>query len=847
MTRPVGAPVAAALLLVLAASWPGCATPGAREAEARGEYDRVRRRAAALPEPADRIDALQRWIVRQEGRPPGEASPFLPEAREQLRLWRGEARAERLSGYAAAVAAARRRLDADDPAAAIPLLEKARPEADDPALVDELLERARNELAFQARRRAFEALAARAHVAPSREDGIAILRDYLAADPAPDPRLAERARAEIGRLRAELKTELQAEYGRALTAAHAARKARHWPRGLEACRRAREALEQARRGDLRISDDEGRELRDLELVLAGEQRKARLFTEWHGARKAAEAHLGPDRDEAAFDRAIAGLEAFLKGAPHSPHAEEARLLVARLRRERQTWVAAEIERLRGVADADLRKIEALARRARREDDVQADPALAAAVRTSLARLGRLGVAEKDTKPLAARLDAALEHFAPVLIVTAASTRTGDDVPARILLDGAPLPRTTPARVRLEKGRRYSLEIRYPDHAPFKTTLQARASGTTAVNARLRFTGQTVLFREDFDTNRHNWPILDKPEARLDIHEGRYIVEHRRAAGAWLTWRPVPIDAADDFIIETLVRHRGGVRGHPYGLVWGLKDTANFQYFEISGRGSWLAGELKEGKWRNWRDWTIARAIHPVEPNRLSVLRVREDLFLLANGTVMARVPFMRLGGANLGFRVQGAQTMGADWLSVRRLATVFADRFADNRAEWPVPEADGGAVTIGEGRYRVRRDRPGAWVTWRKLPFDPAGDFLIRCDLRRTAGQGGGPFGVLWDADGPERYSFFALDAAGAARAGRREPDHPETWLAPTRLEAVQPGAVSRLTLLKIAGRLNLLAGAEVVKTVPFPVDARPTFGFLVEGPQSVEILRLEVHTAPPE
>jgi hypothetical protein len=799
-------------------------------AYARAEYNAVLERTGrdqALPA---RIQALQQWLAEQERLPQKDRNPHIPDAQEQILEWQATIRKQRLARYQRALNNAQRKLDGDEPAAAILALKEARLHTDDTTEVDRLLKLAEAKLVEKGHRDTYAAAAERARAARSPADRIAVWVEYLRAN-AESP-LAPQAAEELDRLKASLCKQLEADYQKAVEAADKARAGKRFAEALVEVTRARKLVADGRRWGFEIAAHDADVLDKLEQTLKAEEKAHGQQAAWLSASRAAHAEIAGVLDEKAYDRAIGRLQSFIDRHPDNPRVADARARIAELRPKRDGYVRDEIQRRRTAFDETVTELDGLAKKG----DAKVATGVAARARSHLARLRDLGDDAKHLGALESRLDKALTGFAPRLALAATTTRDAKPLACEIYIDGKRQTAKTPVEYRLERDREYRIELRAADHEPYTTTFRADHQGLRRIEAKLKWTGGTFLFKETFSDNSGNWSAVNTADSTFAVRGGRYVLKHSGTGGR-LAWKAVPMGADQDFLIESTMRHVAGSDVEPFGLVWGLKDVNSLYFYEYSARGGCVYGKRTGDKWINWRDWFDVAAWRRGADNRLGIFRGGRALYFLLNDAVVAAAWHEPHFGPNVGFRVQGTQTVDVDDLTVKRVRTLLNEDFADNRNKWHVVDDAAARLTVGKGRYVLwNKSATQSYLSWRGLDVDPDKDFLIEAEMRRVTGNRNSGFGVIWDVKDAGEYRILMTDGNSQFAAGHWTGGKYNWWKPWTRHAAVQAEKTNRIVILKSGKRLSLLIGQTPVLTVPWAGLRNKRWGFLLGSNQTVEV-----------
>ena len=452
------------------------------------DYRAALTRAKARPDLAESVASLSAWASGQEGLDAASRNPHLPEAGRQIETWRRERARNRAAAYKDALAKGQAALERD-PSGAIRQFETASGLADndfDKQQVKRLLTMARSRLTEKQQRDAYADAAARERRAKTLEGKLRVWQAYLKGQ-RPGP-LADRADLRLKDLKRQLVERFAADHAAAMKAADEARAAKRFTQASLAVLRARRLLNEAGTWGFEMTSGGLKALDALSARIATEEKTHRQDQAWASARRSAEAELSGGVDERAFDRALKGYQGFVDRNPDNPHAAEARKRMTALREERTAWIGKEITRQLASATTGLGAIEALAMRAERGENVDAAHGDIRSVRASLERAKELTSdrsVQRTAAGLAVRLDRALTQFNPYLEVTAKSAKTRQAVAASVYVNGTKQG-TTPTRIKLAKGRRYAVEVRYDKHQSHSETITPQTGGLHKVDATLKY-------------------------------------------------------------------------------------------------------------------------------------------------------------------------------------------------------------------------------------------------------------------------------------------------------------------------------------------------------------------------
>lgn len=197
-------------------------------------------------------------------------------------------------------------------------------------------------------------------------------------------------------------------------------------------------------------------------------------------------------------------------------------------------------------------------------------------------------------------------------------------------------------------------IGFVNHHPKNLEIENLVVKTTAPQqVNLTSTGGgTVVLQDDFTTNNNEWFEAENEMVTLRRDYGKYVFEHKRTIGGYLTWMPTSLDAYADFTMTAAIKKVSGVDNYGYGLVWGVENNKNYYYFLIAANGNYIYGKTVDGVSKILTDWTPTNDVKPAgETNQLEVRKSGNSLSLIINGNIQKSVPFDGAFGNYVGFKI----------------------------------------------------------------------------------------------------------------------------------------------------------------------------------------------------
>jgi TolB-like protein len=176
-----------------------------------------------------------------------------------------------------------------------------------------------------------------------------------------------------------------------------------------------------------------------------------------------------------------------------------------------------------------------------------------------------------------------------------------------------------------------------------------------------FSQETVLFQDTFSTNTNNWSAGDNDNVLLQISNGRYIFEHKRAESLWATWGTLQIDQSKDFKIHVVLQYIKGGDGHGFGVFWGSKDMDNYFTFNFSKKGYFRFGKVELNEWHNLIDWTQNDAVRTESQiNTMTIIKRGNQYYFYANDVLLQSTYFEPFFGDKFGFILWNNQRIEID-------------------------------------------------------------------------------------------------------------------------------------------------------------------------------------------
>ena len=181
------------------------------------------------------------------------------------------------------------------------------------------------------------------------------------------------------------------------------------------------------------------------------------------------------------------------------------------------------------------------------------------------------------------------------------------------------------------------------------------------------TSSSVVFFEDFTSNKNNWTIADNKNESARIDSGLYYLT---AVGhAYGEAQEVKIDTHKNFEIETRIKISGGNSDHKnyYSMLFWGREGMNGYYFTFAKDG-FASVELCDGKNQSdciTKGGSLQKII--LSPEGFNVYKIRKTgstYSFFVNGTQFYQMPFSPFYGNLIGFGAGRKVSLAIDYLKV---------------------------------------------------------------------------------------------------------------------------------------------------------------------------------------
>lgn len=188
---------------------------------------------------------------------------------------------------------------------------------------------------------------------------------------------------------------------------------------------------------------------------------------------------------------------------------------------------------------------------------------------------------------------------------------------------------------------------------------------------------TKLFRDDFNDNNQNWPILDNEYFKTEITDGKYLIHYKQKEKIDKNYfvKYDKIVLIKPFSIEVRIKQlevKNQEMPNTYGLIIGEKDRGNAHYFTVS-----QSEKLSTWYYMRMHKYTLIKRM-PVlvntfqkeDPTGTKILVKFLDgyLYFYVNDEYLGKLPKPEFWmGTGVGIYVSSGMKLSVDYIEMRQL------------------------------------------------------------------------------------------------------------------------------------------------------------------------------------
>ena len=408
-----------------------------------------------------------------------------------------------------------------------------------------------------------------------------------------------------------------------------------------------------------------------------------------------------------------------------------------------------------------------------------------------------------------------------------------------------------------------LSMMYEDNKTTNTNTTNTNTTTTSHASK-----ETIIF-DGYTDNRNSWSTLKDEKVELDIKDGNYYFDHKRASGGFSSSIVKYIDTSRDFKILADIKKVSGIQGNGYGIVFGRLDKDNQNLFYVNGNGSYSINKMKNGQNNFLKKWAKSSAVRKGNGgyNILKVVKIGSKLEYYINNTKVHTDYSPEFFGDRLGYILYDQQKISIAYLSVGYLDkkktntntnTVtdnisnytysnsgyhFSDQFTDNSEKWFENNDDKIDFKVKNGKYYLKHKRnEKGWTTYGSTPIDTSKDFEIETKIDKISGLSNYGYGLMFGKKENNDFRFY-ISSNGYYKVARTVDGKEEIIKKWTTTNYVNTGNLKSnvLKIKKENGYSKFYINGDYVFQTEYEAFFGDDMGFVVYNNQEIAIDYLRI------
>jgi S1-C subfamily serine protease len=163
---------------------------------------------------------------------------------------------------------------------------------------------------------------------------------------------------------------------------------------------------------------------------------------------------------------------------------------------------------------------------------------------------------------------------------------------------------------------------------------------------------------------------------------------------------LPLDKVNDYTIKAKVEYVSGQINNGYGIVWGMKDWDNYNYFVVSPNGYYMIGSKWDGI-SSQSEWKYSKSVSQKQ-NNLTIKKLGDKIYYAINGTVVESDDYVLLHGAEIGLYNTASKTVRLKSLEVDQEFTLndlekLLDKYTESNSNSSTESSSTASDWMGNG------------------------------------------------------------------------------------------------------------------------------------------------------
>lgn len=176
--------------------------------------------------------------------------------------------------------------------------------------------------------------------------------------------------------------------------------------------------------------------------------------------------------------------------------------------------------------------------------------------------------------------------------------------------------------------------------------------------------ERIVFDENFDTNFWNWTQGNNNDYSAELRDGKYYLAYKQVQEYWCFWQPIPVSPDTLFYIESKISILSETGS--YGIIWGVKDSRNFNAFLVNSFGNCAVAICQNGQLIEVAKWTAIDGFNIKEAQVIGIRQKSGYLQYSINEKIILTSPVLKFRGGLMGFVLAGNTQIAVDYLKAQQ-------------------------------------------------------------------------------------------------------------------------------------------------------------------------------------
>lgn len=233
--------------------------------------------------------------------------------------------------------------------------------------------------------------------------------------------------------------------------------------------------------------------------------------------------------------------------------------------------------------------------------------------------------------------------------------------------------------------------------------------------------ERLLFEENFDNNYLQWMQGNTADYSAELRNGQYNLAYKQDQNYWCFWQSIAVHPDTSFYIESKIAFSSDNPAAIYGIIWGVKDSRNFNAFLVNGAGNCAATTCRNGQFIGVVNWTAVSGFNNKEAQVVGIRQKGGLLHYSINGQLVFNSPVLDFYSGLMGFVLFGKTAIQIDYLKAQQDRAIY---LVDNSIQGTKRVNLGANInsTSAELHPLIAHDGQSIFVTRKGHPDNIGGD-----------------------------------------------------------------------------------------------------------------------------